>query len=65
MGVSSVEELRRQTANLRRRMDIALQVVEDMERTRAQVNSFLTERIDAARERAEDAEAKLKVLTDG
>jgi hypothetical protein len=65
MGVSSVEELRRQTANLKRRMGAALGDVEELERTRAQANRYLTEQIDAARKRAEDAEAKLEVLTDG
>jgi hypothetical protein len=62
MGVSSVKELERQTANLRRRMEVALRNVEDLERTRAEVNHILTEQIDAARTRAEVAEAALADL---
>ncbi len=61
MGVSSVKELERQTANLKRRLEAAQAEVARLEAD-TEVRD-LRALADAARERAEAAEAKLAEAT--
>jgi hypothetical protein len=59
MGVSSIKELRCQTANLKRRLRDAEARIECVRTAATEEVARLTANVAEARQRAEDAEAKL------